>query len=383
MDDTETSASARAIRELSSDRPRRSQAPFSHSSDGSSSTFNSAKLDNDARMSTQNFDVDDDSSHCLPKIQIRATAQKMGQWSPPQPQQHVPTSVVNRNFQDFDENNTYPNGAFEDSEDSIEIGRGLGHTPSRANRSSARLNSDIMYDMDNSLNSGTPPVRPKPTPKSSLRRDAALRNASGNRGGMANVYAKVSARDKNSPRQRPEEVTREVKGSRFGRNVSGSDTENWTHRAPGTPRSALNGTAQSFMLPDLPNLTELVSGAFKDGTPIFSRSGRNATRFSSVSVAPFHQPNFVPIGGMAVPEDEKVILASLQLMKDKFAQLTEEKEEADRRIEEYEEEAVKLRAQLVSRHHFRRSDSALGSTDGEADGSAKTKWQLEKTRKNK
>ncbi|KAE9987780.1 hypothetical protein EG328_001595 [Venturia inaequalis] len=377
MADTERSPSAHAIRDLSSDRPRRSPTlATAHSSEGTSTTFNSDKFENDALASTQNIDLDDDNSHYLPKFEqkIRATAQKMGQWSPPQPAQHVPTSVVNRNFQDFDEN--YPNNNFDESEESIEIGRGLGHTPSRANRSSARLNSDIMFD-DSSFNADTPPPRSRPTPKSSLRREA-VRNASGNASKMADAHKKPSARDKNSPRQRPEETSREIRGSRFGRNVSGSDTEGWTHKAIGTPRTLANGTAQSFMLPDLPNLTELVSGNFKDGTPIFSRSGKPATRFSSTPSAPFSQPNFVPLSGVAVPEDEKAILAALQLMRDKFEQLTVEKEEADRRIEEYEDEAVKLRAQLVARHNFRRSDSALGSTDGE-DGSAKTKWQIEKT----
>jgi len=374
MSDTERSSSARAILQLSSGRrTRRSKSPTpppSHSSDGTSSTFNSAKLDKDALMSTRN-DFDDDTSHFLPKL--RATAQKMGYYNPPEPQQHVPTSVVNRNFQDFDGNDTFNNGNLDDSE-SIEIGRGLGHTPSRANRSDARVNSDIMYQ-------GTPPVRPKPTPKSSLRRDVALRRASGNRGGLANAYTSVSAKDNNSPRQRPEEITRDAKSSRFGRNFSGSDTENWAPQVFGTPRSAANGTAQSFMLPDLPNLTELVSGTYKDGTPVFSRSGKKRSRLSSAPSAPFSQPNFIPVGGIAVPEDEKAILASLQLLKDKFAHLEQEKLEADRKVEDYEDEVVKLRAQLVAQQNFRRSDSALGSTDGEGDASARTKWQVEKTRK--
>jgi hypothetical protein len=364
MSDTERSSSARAIRELSSARrARRSKSPTpppSHPSDGTLSTINSAKFDDEALMSTRNFD--EEHSHMLP--QLRATAQKMAYYSPPQPQQHVPTSVVNRNFHDFDSNNdTFNNGALDDSE-SIEVGRGLGHTPSRANRSTPRVNSDM-----------TPPVRPKPTPKSSLRRDAALRRASGNRSGLANA----SATDK--PRPRPEEMTRDAKHSRFGRNFSGSDTENFATQGFGTPRSAANGTAQSFMLPDLPNLTELVSGTYKDGTPIFSKSGKKRSRFSSAPCVPFNQPNFIPVGAIGVPEDEKAILASLQLLKDKFAQLEQEKLEADRRIEEYEDEAVKMRAQLVARQNFRRSDSALGSTDGEGDGSARTKWQIEKTRK--
>jgi hypothetical protein len=326
-------------------------------------------------MSTQNG-FDEDSSRYLPKL--RATAQKMGYYNPPEPAQHVPTSVVNRNFKDFDGNDTFGNGNLDDSE-SIEIGRGLGHTPSRANRSSARVHSDIMYDMDNSFNAGTPPARPKPTPRSSLRRDAALRSASGNQGKMAKVYAKASAKDTNSPRQRPEERTKDAKHSRFGRNASGSDTENWPLHTIGTPRSAANGTAQSFMLPDLPNLTELVSGNYKDGTPIFPRSGKSASRFSAASSVPFNQSNFIPISGMAVPEDEKAIMASLQLMKDKFEQLQQDKDEADRKIEEYEDEAVKLRAQLMARQSLRRSDSALGASD--SDGNAKAKWQVEKTRK--
>ncbi|KAE9961252.1 hypothetical protein BLS_002878, partial [Venturia inaequalis] len=242
MADTERSPSAHAIRDLSSDRPRRSPTlATAHSSEGTSTTFNSDKFENDALASTQNIDLDDDNSHYLPKFEqkIRATAQKMGQWSPPQPAQHVPTSVVNRNFQDFDEN--YPNNNFDESEESIEIGRGLGHTPSRANRSSARLNSDIMFD-DSSFNADTPPPRSRPTPKSSLRREA-VRNASGNASKMADAHKKPSARDKNSPRQRPEETSREIRGSRFGRNVSGSDTEGWTHKAIGTPRTLANGTA--------------------------------------------------------------------------------------------------------------------------------------------
>ncbi|QDS72417.1 hypothetical protein FKW77_009070 [Venturia effusa] len=380
MSDTGRSASAHAIRELSSNRPRRSPAPLAaHSSDGRSTTFNSDSFENDALASTRNIDVDDETSHCLPKIErkIRATAQKMGQWSPPQPAQHVPTSVVNRNFQDFDENNTVPHKDFNESEESVEVGRGLGHTPSRANRSTARVNSDIMYDMDSSFNAGTPPARSRTTPKSSLRREA-VRNASGNASKMAGDYKKPSAKDRNGPGVRPEATTRQARGSRFGSNISVSDSESWQTKMIGTPRTLANGTAQSFMLPDLPNLTELVSGNFKDGTPIFPRSGRNTTRFSSVPSAPFNQPNFVPLNGIAVPEDEKAILAALQLMKDKFEQLTVEKEEADRRLEEYEDEAVRLRAQITARQNSRRSDSALGSTDGE-DGSAKTKWQIEKT----
>jgi hypothetical protein len=154
-------------------------------------------------------------------------------------------------------------------------------------------------------------------------------------------------------------------------------------RAFGTPRSTANATAQSFMLPDLPNLTELVSGTYKDGTPVFSRSGKARSRFNTASSARRsapNQPNFARVAGIPIPEEEKAILASLQLLKDKVAQLEQEKAEADHKIDDYEVEVMELRSQLEAQSNFRRSDSALGSTDEEAGGNKRTNWQIEKTR---
>lgn len=141
---------------------------------------------------------------------------------------------------------------------------------------------------------------------------------------------------------------------------------------PTTPRSTTNTvgiTQQSFGLPDLPNLTELMSGMYKDGTPIFSRSAKGRSRFRQDTKSLDRQPHLMPVENVPVPEDEKVIYASLQLLKDKIAQLEQEKAEADKRLEEQESELIELRVQLDTQSRLRRSDSGFGSDDeGKAAG---------------
>jgi hypothetical protein len=142
-----------------------------------------------------------------------------------------------------------------------------------------------------------------------------------------------------------------------------------------------NATQQSFMLPDLPNLTELVSGVFQDGTPVFSRNTRARSRFTNPlnpSRGPARQLNHTPIDSVPIPSDEKAIFASLQLLKEKVAQLEQEKAESEKKIEEQEIQIIELRAANEAQEKLRRSDSALGSTDGEGSGE-KNNWRVEKT----
>jgi hypothetical protein len=371
MSDTERSTSARAIYTLAASRrrPRSHNSPApSIASSEDASTFNPDS--DDALMSTKHH-IEEDDSHFLPKI--RTTAQGRRYYNPvPQPQ--VPSSAVRREFGDFDLSNS-TNG---EEDDSIEIGRGgIGHTPSKPNRS---LDSEILLEIGNSQYDlkGTPPSRSRQTPKSNLRKEAQLRRASSTRATGINGYVK-STKENDGP-----QVDEYARSTRFAnRTVSG---ENDIHQRPltgtpqrvnGTPRGIANSTAQSFLLPEMPNLTELFGGSIK-GTPVLPRHGLAGRRVASIHGG--RPDNFIPVGGIPIPEEEKVILQSLQILKDRLAQVEQEKAEADRRIEEYEFQVSDLQAQLDAHTSLRRSDSALGSSDGEGPAHQKNKWKIEKAR---
>jgi hypothetical protein len=127
-------------------------------------------------------------------------------------------------------------------------------------------------------------------------------------------------------------------------------------------------------------MTELISGIRQDGTPIFSRSGKPRSKYSSRRVsAPL--PNFIPVESVPMPEEEKVIIAQLQLLKDRLAEMEREKEEADIKIDDYEQEILRLRDELDAQDRLRRTDSGLGPSDGENGSDSKANWKIEKTSK--
>jgi hypothetical protein len=140
------------------------------------------------------------------------------------------------------------------------------------------------------------------------------------------------------------------------------------------PATAQNATAQSFILPDLPNLTELVSGVFEDGTPVFSKTAPARSRFSAPPNGS-RRPQHIPVEGVPIPEEEKAIFSALQLLQDKVAQMEHERAEAEKRIEEQDLELIELRATAQAQEKLRRSDSAQDSDSG------KGSWKVEKTRK--
>ena len=80
-----------------------------------------------------------------------------------------------------------------------------------------------------------------------------------------------------------------------------------------------------------------------------------------------------------MPEEENQIFASLQLLKEKLINMELEKDEADQKIDEYEQELVRLRDEIETQKKLRRADSALGPLDGDAGGNNKVDWKIEKT----
>ena len=318
--------------------------------------------------------------------------------------------MVNKQFGDFDH-------GLSDKEDmSIEQARG----GNRSNRSTpGKINSS--FGAFNSLYDITPPSarsrKSYAAETGSLRRDAQIRRASRNevetasprptstrnspaittknerkRTSLAQLHAKISEDESSIMEERPPTMTFQAKNTRWGgprsrqTSLQTDGVIDTTTRANDTARSrpatAQTGTVQSFMLPDLPNLTELVSGVFQDGTPVFSRTTPARSRFSAPAAngrPSRRQPNHIPVDSVPIPDEEKAIFAALQLLQDRVAQLEHERAEAEKRIEEQEVEIVELRASNEAQERFQRPDSGLGSTDGE--GSARGSWKVEKMRK--
>jgi hypothetical protein len=147
-----------------------------------------------------------------------------------------------------------------------------------------------------------------------------------------------------------------------------------------------HGTQQSFMLPDLPNISELVSGVFEDGTPVFSRHGKSrASRFVSGSQDGRSKgQQYAGVNEIPVPDDEQAIFLSIKLLQDKVLTLEKGNAEAATTIEELEEKNRVLEGERKSRKRSSRSDSALGTTDSDGGHDAvngQRNLQIEKSRK--
>jgi hypothetical protein len=366
--------------------------------------------DDNLVMSTRhNFE---DDSRLLPKM--RSTAQKYGRYSLPEPQPRITTSAVRGHFRDFDQD--------EQSSDEYSIEVGRGHKGS-AHNTPSKINSDLALNIGNSSLwevTGTPPVdrRPRPTARKSdgiergsLRRDAQKRAASTNynlanfgrpgtrvspakkgakeqhRSGVTSNYEQFTENIDDSyyygghPNATADEPPSTVKPARFSTQHNPVAVGTPSRRnTVGTPRSAPNATVESFALPEIPGMTELISGIRQDGTPIFSRSGKPRSKYSSRRVsAPLL--NFVPVESVPMPEEEKQIIAQLQVLKEKLSDLEQEKEEADMKIEDYEQEIAQLREQLDAQDRLRRTDSGLGPSDGENGSDGKVGWKAEKISK--
>ncbi|TKA21703.1 hypothetical protein B0A50_08785 [Salinomyces thailandicus] len=279
---------------------------------------------------------------------------------------------------------------------SIEVGRGGKRRAEQDHDVSSNMvfnfGSDGQYEV-----MGTPPVRPRVTSRKSdgvLRREAAVRNATNSTKPGANhrSLSESLARMNYEEHSQPTATFPNPRNTRFARsrqpsgNVELSPPSRFTAPANATPRRGVvnNPTAQSatytansFMLPDLPNITELVSGTRNDGTPVFSRNTRSRSRFTSASYQALRTEH-ATIENVAIPEEEKAIFASLQLLKDKVAQLENANSESERRAQDYESEISDLRTQLQSESR-RSPDSALGSEDDD-ETAALEAFRDEKTR---
>ncbi|ROT34972.1 hypothetical protein SODALDRAFT_317507 [Sodiomyces alkalinus F11] len=123
-------------------------------------------------------------------------------------------------------------------------------------------------------------------------------------------------------------------------------------------------TVQSFFMPDISHLNDLVSGTLrvgglKDGVPVFVKNGRVRDR------ADIRAPNdHAEVEGLAIPEDEENIFISMDKIREEIENLQQHDDIMQRHAESLQGEVDRLQNEL-SRFKSRKSiDSALGSRTG-------------------
>ncbi|KAJ6190639.1 hypothetical protein N7519_000660 [Penicillium mononematosum] len=257
---------------------------------------------------------------------------------------------------------------------SVEVGR-AAEKPGRDDSRSS------MMSFENSVRSSSPAMRVEyPTPQKAvaatrpsrravsdnLRKNAQVRRATlaqketmspqvskaqrDQRRTFSDMHAKVRDSYEGSflGDERPAPIATKTRSTRFGNANTSQEIADAIERASrdayakelrksasnaGTPRkSSANATNtntntigetmthQSFLLPDLPNISELVSG---------------------VRVSPHEH---MPLDAVPVPEDEKALFVHLRLLQDKVAELEMFKSEAERKMDSYRQENSSLKA---------------------------------------
>lgn len=430
---------ARLIREMSRDINRTKHSTGSSVSNHGSingGTMSDFDPENEAIMSTRQIDSDVNQ---LPEL--RASAKKYGRYHRPEPDFAIDTSALGRAFPDFSQANSSSDdsvasieigrggkrtsrgleGSRNGEDDSLHSSQAMVgeyqvmYTPplstSRnvSKRNASNGGNTLRKDAQLRLASQSRKENQDPAPRVSKATDYVSNNGrqtNGERRTLADMHAKATEGYDGSyiSDERPTTVTLTARNTRFGSTRNGqkpstgksvtapvdaflkelngnksSSTSQQPHvnGAHTTNTFTDNATHQSFMLPDLPNLSELVSGVYQDGTPVFSRHGKaRTTRFASQSNPHSRTPRgqgHIPIDAIPIPEDEKAIFVSLKLLQDKVAELEYGKTDAEKRLEEMQEENATLKSERRELRRHRRSDSALGvseetSDEGEAAG---------------
>ena len=264
-----------------------------------------------------------------------------------------------------------------------------------AARPAQRQNSQLRNgsSLRNEINDASPPLA-----KTQDNGSGSSRQGSDHRQTVTDKHARVTD-DKDMSlisEECPPTVDLTVRSSRFGgarnqKSLQGealpakfSSKQNFVQPLPQTSQTRAQGqntqdlstpnygTQQSFMLPDLPNITELVSGVYEDGTPVFSRDSKSRVpRFASSSDAQQRQvsrPDLVQVDEIAVDDDEQAIYLSLKLLQDKVADLERNRAETEIFIQELQHKNRVLEGEKAQRRSWQRSDSAIGMTDGASDG---------------
>jgi FtsZ-binding cell division protein ZapB len=422
---------SRLIREMARDLNRHDHSCASSTGSHHGTVSDDSTIDfdpeNEAIMSTRQIDLN--FSQKLPEL--RDTAKKYGRWNGNKQTNDfiINTSAIGRAFPDFsqggssDESSFHievgrgakskqrapsrvPRTEYSDNINSPVVSIGdfkiLSTPPSKGQSKSPRPNS--LRNEWQSKGASTPQkenIPPPAVPTASEMPNyvsGATRSSSGEqRRTLAEIHARVADDSDGSfiSDERPATVTFQPKQSRFsttqpkGSPLSAihhipqqqiknaladaiSGHRNVSQQTPFRPQNVtqnsntVNQTNQSFLLPNMPDLSELVSGSFKDGTPVFTRSGKVQSRFASGKTPP--GPMHTKLDNIPVPDEEKAIFISLQLLQDKVAMLEMEKADAQRVAQNLQDDNYQLQSENAQLQKHRRSDSALGMADSGSDG---------------
>ncbi|CAF9910390.1 MAG: hypothetical protein ALECFALPRED_006584 [Alectoria fallacina] len=444
---TSSQQRAQLIREMSKDmnRTRDSSRSSRLSLDLASPqpTVSDFDPENEAIMSTRQLD---NNAQQLPEI--RPSAQKYSRFTGPEPDFAINTSAIGRAFPDFSQGGSSSDDDSRSIEIGRGLKKGRNSKAGRLNEYSSNAQLSLDGDsMDFSAPmignyevTGTPPLSQRQSSKKtdeaargSLRRDTHVRRPSNlqkeitgpspppsktrdygsgesrkgsgeNRRTLSSMHARVRDENERSrlSEERPPTLDLTARNTRFG-NVKGQHIASDgvmptkftskqgllqslapTNRQKSQTVATPQGTQQSFMLPDLPNISELVSGIYEDGTPVFSRHGKSrASRFVSASGQIRKGQDYVGVNEIPVPADEQAIFLSLKLLQDKVATLEKTNVEAENAIQDLQQKNRVLEAEKNDMRRVQRSDSALGTTDsdvGNEVGGSQRKLLIEKSR---
>ena len=439
---------AQLIREMSRDvnRTRNSSGSSRHSLDLASPppTVSDFDPENEAIMSTRQLD---NNAQQLPDL--RASAQKYSRFTRPEPDFAINTSAIGRAFPDFSQGDTSSDDDSLSIEVGRGLKKGSNNKAGRLNEHSSNAQLSLDGDsMDFSAPmignyevTGTPPLAQRQSSKNtdeglrgSVRRDAQVRRPSGlqkevtgpspppsktrdygsgesrrgneeKRRTLSSMHARVRDENERSrvSEERPPTLDLTARNTRFS-NVKGQHTASTgvmptkftskqgllqsfapKNRQISQTVATPQGTQQSFMLPDLPNISELVSGVYEDGTPVFSRHGKSrASRFVSASGHTSKRQGHFGVNEIPVPADEQAIFLSLKLLQDKVATLEKTNAEAEDAIQDLQQKNRVLESEKIDKRRAPRSDSALGTTDsdgGNEIGGSQRKLLIEKNRR--
>lgn len=158
-------------------------------------------------------------------------------------------------------------------------------------------------------------------------------------------------------------------------------TEQQKQHTQPTMSSANTGTQPTFKIPPMPNMNELLSGVFDNGTPVFTRNGK-PSRFVQALQQSTLNDRREDVGEIAMRDDEQAIFLQLQMLRDRCAQLERKDAETSIEMSELKRKNGVLRGENEVRQKQTRRDSALGTSGSDTErGVGQRRLLVEKTRK--
>lgn len=369
-------------------------------------------------MSTRQFE---NNAQRLPEL--RASAQKYKKPSRPEPEYLIDTSALGRAFPDFSQGgNTSDDGDISveigrGAKDQLHGNGGLQQLDEFSssfninqsdhsltfNQPKAKTNqydqyhprerqgleegiNNVLLDVNKNASQQTRAsglrnqlVHSPPTKLQDLGSGESRKSSSGSRRTLSAMHARARDEFERSSfsDERPPSVDLTVRNTRFSHGKHGDNVLEGSMPTKFSSAHGLNlrknereakrnvedtpkSTRDSLMLPTMPNMSELVSGVFEDGTPVFGRHRKSRTAQNK------QKPALADVDEVPVPLDEQAIFLSLKLLQDKVALLERQKAEAQVGFKELQDRNRQLEAEnQQTRRSTHRNDSALGTTDSE------------------